>query len=246
MLAAAALVPETALLVPGAAGTADVIPDVRAAALDAATALVAADPDRVVVVAASAAAGDVVRTGPLRPTLSAAGIDDDVLGWRAERAEDRPGAGARPIRDVGASVALLLLRAVGWSGEVHLLTAGSRVPAELQAVGGRLTEGPERVALLLSGSLSARRGPDGPLPDDERAAAFDAAVLGDLTDLGPQARERLAAVPTELADALAVSAWAPWQVLLGASARRLSGQVRWVGAPFGATYAVLSWTADDR
>ena len=246
MLAAAALVPETALLVPGAAGTADVIPDVRAAALDAVSALTAAGPDRVVVVASSAAPGDVVRTGPLRPTLSAAGIDDDGLGWPVERAGDRQGDDGRPVGHVGASVALFLLRAVGWSGEVQLLTTGSRVTAELQAVGRRLAGGPERIALLLSGSLSARRGPDGPLPDDARAAPLDDAVMGDLCDLGPAARERLAAVPPELAAALAVSAWAPWQVLLGASAGNLCGQVHWRGAPFGATYAVLSWTAEQR
>ena len=246
MLAAAALVPETALLVPGAAGRAEVLPDVRAAALEAISAVVDAGPDRVVVVVPSTADGDVLRPGPLRPTLSGAGIDDDVLGWPAGWTSGGRGSPDHVVGDVGASVALFLLGAVGWSGEVELLAASSCDARRLRALGDRLTDRPQRVALVLPGSLSARRGPDGPLPDDPRAQAFDDAVLADLADFGPAARGRLAAVPAELAQALAVSAWLPWQVLLGASPDGTRGHALWAGAPLGATYAVLSWTVGHR
>lgn len=241
MLVAAALVPETALLVPGASGATEVLDDVRAAALAATVELVHARPDRLVVVTACGAPGDLVRTGPLRPTLRAAGIDDATLGWGP--------AGTEPpatwVQEVPAAVGLLLAHAAGWTGDLHLVTVGSHDAADVRALGRRLVEGPARVALLLTGSLSARRGPDGPLPDDPRAPAFDESVLADLAELGPQAVDRLAAVPRSLATELAVSAWAPWQVLLGAGPES-RGAVRWTGAPFGATYVVVSWPGTSR
>lgn len=246
MLVAAALVPHSALLVPGAAGATQVLDVERAAAVAAVADLLVAGPEVVVVVAAGP--GEHL-TGRLQPSLAAAGIDDTWLGWPA-----RPTAGAggvRIVRDVGASVALHLLGAAGWAGPVEVLTVPPEDGPGLRALGGDVAAG-RRTGLLLAAGLSARRGPGSPIPPDERAAAVDDAVLADLVDLGAAAAGRLAAVPPDLA----VSAWAPWQVLLGAvgpvgpdgpdeprgGPAPLRGDLRLVGAPFGATYAVLVWT----
>ncbi len=252
MLVAAALVPPTALLVPGASGATPVLGVERAAAVAAATAVRAARPDVVVVVAEGRGPGRHV-PGRLQPSLAAAGVDDARLGW-APRASYGRGR-ATVVEDVAAAVGLLLLDRAGWTGPVELATvagpAGGADPAQLRSVGARLVVG-RPTALLLVGGLSARRGPDGPLDTDERAAVVDDAAVSDLADLGPAARSRLAAVPAVLAVELAISAWAPWQVLLGAvdapepapaaeSAPVPTTVRHHVSAPFGATYATLSW-----
>lgn len=260
MLVAAALVPETALLIPGAAGAHLPLPEERAASLAATGDLVAADPDVVVVVSTGRSGREVLElTGSLRPTLAAAGVDDAVLGWRP--AVTAPVAGSGPVTqvaqvaqvaqvtevtDVATSVGLLLLGEAGWTGSTRALQIASSDAGGLRERGRQLVAGPERIALLLVASLSARRGPDAPLADDPRAEAVDGAVLADLVDLDPVASARLAQVPPGLAAELAVSAWGPWQVLVGAAARRhgaaeLRGELRLVSAPYGATYAVVLW-----
>ena len=236
VLVAAALVPSTALLVPGAAGRADVLPDERAAALTAVATMLEAAPDVVVVVPPGPAS---VLLGRLRPTLVAAGIDDKRLGW-----QPRPTAGAgatTPVDDVASAVGLLLLDQTGWRGPVELAPAGVTDGATQRMRGDELVAR-RRTGLLLVGGLSARHGPDGPLATDERAAPLDDVLVADLTDLSPGARSRLAAVPAHLASVLAISAWGPWQVLLGAAPPDAPRAVlHHAGAPFGAAYATISW-----
>lgn len=242
---AAALIPPTALLVPGASGATPVLGVERAAAVAAATAVRAARPDVVVVVAQGRGPARHV-AGRLQPSLAASGVDDARLGW-APRASYGRGR-ATVVDDVAGAVGLLLLDRAGWTGPVELALVDGADPAELHGVGARLVAD-RSAALLLVGGLSARRGPDGPLDTDERAAVVDDAAVSDLADLGPAARARLAAVPAQLAAELAISAWAPWQVLLGAvdgpepgPAAPVPTTVRHhVSAPFGATYATLSW-----
>lgn len=249
MLVAAALVPPTPLLVPGASGATPVLGLERAAAVAATTAVRAAGPDVVVVVAPGRAPGHT--TGRLRPTLGAAGIDDAWLGW-----PPRPAYGRGPavvVDDPAGALGVLLLDRAGWTGPVELATvaepgtAGAAGAATLADLGSRLAAG-RSVALLCVGGLSARRGPQGPLATDPRAAAVDDAVAADLADLGPAARARLAQWPADLAAELAMSAWAPVQALLGAveAADGAGGATptvvrHLVGAPLGATYAVMSW-----
>lgn len=261
---AAVLVPETALLVPGAAGSSDVLPELRAAALAAVRDLLAVGPDRVLVVAPQhpgrpsagngpgehgtlreddrpgrARADEVVRlSGPMHPTLAAAGVDDSRLGWAVPAPP-----GSVPVRDVAPSVGLHLLQRAGWAGPTDVVV----VPPDADVARRVGSDLDDRTGLLLLGSLSARRGPDGPLPDDERAPEVDAQVLADLVALGgpghAQARQRLAGVAAATATELAISAWAPWQVLcaaVGDEPRRRAAE-RWSGAPFGAGYAVVSW-----
>lgn len=249
VLAAAALVPDTALLVPGAAGAAEVLAPERAAAEGVVAAMLRGVARVVVVPPGRDAVATPDGPGPWRPTLDAAGIDDDALGWGADGV-----AGARTVRDVPAAVGLLLLARLGWTGPTHLLVPrpGERGDAAALAERGRsAVAGPEPVGMLLVGSLSARRGLHGPAPHDERAAEVDRALVADLAGLGApetgvEARDRLRAFSPGLAAELATSVWAPLQVLLGAHDGERPGPARVasVTAPLGATYAVIGWTPD--
>ena len=109
MLVRAALVPDTALLVPGAAGSADVLAVLRAAALAAVAEVVASGARTIVVVAPGPASREL--GGTVRPSLGAAGIPDDLLGWPSE-AVTLARRGTRRVRRSPSAVALhLLLRA---------------------------------------------------------------------------------------------------------------------------------------
>jgi hypothetical protein len=260
MLVAAALVPDTVLLVPGAAGRDDVLADLRAAALDAVAAVLDAEPELIVVVAPGRRDGDLV--GPVRASLTAAGIPDGRLGW------SRAAPDGAPVVGVAASVGLLMLARSGWTGPVRVVevgppdngsVAGSGLPAprpalHLRSEGAQLVEAgpgsaasPTRsggVGMLVVGSHSARHGPDAPLADDERAPAYDAALLADLADGGPAARARLAALDPGLARELGVTGWGPWQVLLGSVGdREVDAEVLAAAAPFGAQHVVATWLA---
>jgi hypothetical protein len=249
MLAAAALAPDTALVVPGVSGRSDVLADLRGNALEAVRDALEVDPGLVVVVAPGTATREVA--GPVRASLAAAGVPDALLSWA-------PVAGRPDASTVGvaASVALVLLVRAGWTGPVRVVETapvtaaggeGEPRPAELRALGARVAGGEgTRVVLVVAGSSSARHGPDAPRADDSRAPAFDAAVLADVADGGPGARARLAALDPALAAELDVSGWAPWQVLLGAvealgpdadvDARVLAAPV-----PFGAQHLAARW-----
>lgn len=266
VLVTAALVPETLLLLPGTAGAATVLEAERAAAREAVRRLLAARPERVVLVTCPPrSTADVVLRHPLAPTATAAGIPDER--WSRAGADAvtpaAPGTGGagtgRPtvVQDPGASVGLALLAEHGWSGptDVLLLADGPRDAAGLRALGAaEAADG--ATALLLLGALSARRGPDAPLPDDPRAADLDARLEQDLVALDPAAAGRLAGLDPDLAVDLAVSAWAPWQVLLGAAEAAGTGSLRPGGpphgtllhgtllhsaVPLGTTYVVVHW-----
>jgi hypothetical protein len=112
----------------------------------------------------------------------------------------------------------------------------------LAAAGRRLVADRGPVALVVVGSLSARHGPDAPRADDARAPAYDDALLADLADAGPHARAALAGLDPVLAAALDMTAWAPWQVLLGAAGDAdVTAQVRAADSPFGAQHVVATW-----
>ncbi|MFS0702554.1 hypothetical protein AB6N24_21465 [Cellulomonas sp. 179-A 4D5 NHS] len=303
MLVAAALVPDTVLLVPGASGRTDVHADLRTHALAAVRAVLACDLGRVVVVAPGRGLDDGgpvrVTPGPVRASLAAAGIPDGALRWRdavrtpesggpvdagapdtdgaaaGARDSDGAAAGARnsepldasapdhaapapPAVGVSASVAVLLLREAGWTGPVDVVETapaarGDGASASRLAGTGRALapDGSLRTGLVVVGSLSARHGPDAPRADDERAPAYDAAVLADLADAGPAALGRLAALDPSLAGELDVTGWAPWQVLLGAlppvgtddapAERLVTATVHAAGAPLGAQHVVAAW-----
>lgn len=255
VLVAAALVPETLLLLPGTAGAAHVLEAERAAAREAVARLLAAGPERVLVVTCPPrSTHDVVLRHPLRATSTAAGIPDERWSGGAGDPE-----GAR-VQDPGTSVGLALLADQGWTGvtDAVVLADGPRDASALRALGAaEVADG--ATALLLLGALSARRGPEAPLPDDPRAAELDEQVERDLLALDPAGAARLADLDPALAAALAVSAWAPWQVLLGAAGtqddgakgggtvddgglrRPLRGSRLLSSVPLGTTYLVAHW-----
>jgi hypothetical protein len=247
MLVAAALVPDTALVVPGVAGSADPARTLRAAARDAVRDATA-DVERVVVVAP----GPVDRelTGPVRGTFAAVGVPDRALRGTVPVVLGAPdGASSGLATSAGTP-------APGTAAAIHLLVAAGRESARLvevsagradrlRALGRALAAvgGPERVALVVVGSASGRHGPDAPLADDDRAPENDARLLADLSDAGPAARARLAAADAALAAELAVTGWAPWQVLLGAvgDARAVDAKLLHEEVLAGAQHAVLLW-----
>lgn len=255
VLVTAALVPETLLLLPGTAGAATVLEAQRSAAHEAVRRVLAAGPERVVVVTCPPrSAHDVVLRHPLVPTTTAAGVPD--ARWTrgtssstpaATDARPAPEAGATVVQDPGASVGLALLAEEGWRGptDALLLADGPRDPVAVRALGAEeVADG--ATALLLLGALSARRGPDAPLPDDPRAAAVDADLERDLVSLDAPAAARLAHGDPQLLAELAVSAWAPWQVLLGAAGfpeagPPLRGTLLHASVPLGTTYLVVHW-----
>ncbi len=244
MLVAAALVPPTALLVPGAAGRATVLEPERGAALAAVGAILAAQPEVVVVVVPGAARAE----GRLRPTLTAAGVPD--AAWRGATAGQlpppRPAGPTEPpatsevvVDDVAAAVGLWLLDRAGWAGPTRVLGVGelgSPDAGPRTGLAAAELAGPERVGALLVGGGSARRGPDAPLAEDPRAEAADAALAAWLETLGP-------AGPPGLDDALvaelAISALGPARVLVGLPGLGCTGVSSFV--PFGATYLVATW-----
>lgn len=220
MLVAAALIPPTALLVPGVAGRSQLLDAEREAALAAVAAVLDAGPELVVVVPPGSARAE----GRLRATFTAAGVPDTAWSGGGEGA---------PVDDVPAAVALWLLDRAGWSDPVRVVGAADRAlaVAELGA--------PGRVGAVLVGGGSARRGPHAPLAQDERAARADEALEDWLATLDPSGPHGL---DDALADELAISALGPLSVLAAQPAPlRCSGVSG--SAPFDATYLVATWVA---
>jgi hypothetical protein len=205
--------PDTALLVPGAAGRADPAAALREAAVAAVREASGVTDGPVLVVAPARRARTIAH--PVATGLGAAG----------------PAARA----DVPASVALVLLRAAGVSAPVDVVEV-PRAAAEVPVLP------PGAALLVVVGSPSARQGVDAPLAEDPRAAEVDAALLAGLAR-GPAAlASALVALGPRDAAALAVSGWAPWSAALAALGDepvRVAAHVPAVVA--GAPHCVTAW-----
>lgn len=241
MLVAAALVPDTALLVEGVAGQADPVHELLAPAMAAITQVMASEPEVVVVVAPGAS--DRVLGGTVSTSLAAAGVPDAWVRWPIEEIALDDAAAGRVRPSVASAVALHLLVRAGRRRAIRVVeVTPARGAAALAGLGSSLA-GAQRTGFVVAGSGSGRHGPDAPLADDNRAPAYDAALLADLADGGPQARARLASSDPGLAAELAVRGWAPWQVLLGAAGdREVEARCLADGVVLGAQHAVLVWT----
>ncbi|GAB3459409.1 class III extradiol dioxygenase subunit B-like domain-containing protein [Streptomonospora sediminis] len=225
MLIAAAVCPHPPLLLPQVAqGAAGELAGLRAACDRAAAALAASGPDTVAVVGcggadrthgpdASGALDDYgvpVRVGPGPRVLP---LSLTVGRWLAERAGLRPDHYA----EVGASTA----------------------PQECAERGAGLAAAAERVALLVMGDGSARRGEHAPGIPDERADPFDTGVAGALAAADTAALQRIG--PATAAELMA-GGRAAWQVLAGAATGAgLRGELLAHEAPYGVGYFAALW-----
>lgn len=237
VFSAVVLLPDSVLLVPGAAGRADPAAGLRTAAVDA---LRAADPGpdgRVLVLAPGTR--DRELTHPVGLGLGAAGLPQAP----GRAVEDLPPA----LRaDVPASTALVLLDLAGCRGPVdvrELARTGDPTTAPRPAADDALPT----TTLVVVGSPSARHGVDAPLAEDPRAAEVDADLIAALGD-GPAALAvALDALGPETARELAVSGWAPWRAavdLLAGDAPALRAVSCTTGVVAGAQHVVARWGAD--
>ena len=265
MITAVALVPGTALLVPGVAGRhGEVMGAIREAAVAAVSAVLDTGVHRVVVVAPGGEDRHLVDRWTA--SLGSVGVAESFLAWpmptwapaRVGARAPSPDAGAPIVSAIG-SAALALVTHVAGAGclesleilEVREAIAdqgeGADRARQLRRLGRELARSEQRasgaVGLVVAGCLSARNGPSAPRAHDDRAPAVDRAIAADLTDGGPAARARLAAVPEQLAASLGISGWAPWQVMVGACgpAVLVAGGATATDGQLGVEYLVTSW-----
>jgi hypothetical protein len=226
----AVLCPSPPLLARDLSGRAVVLPELRDACAAAVARLVKADSQTVIVVGAGA--------------VTATWDPDDRLDVAAYG--PAPGvSGGTPGLPLALGIGALLLDGAGYTGPRLLQAVGeSEPPRECVRLGASLADAAARVALLVVGDGSARRGPAAPGHFDERAAPFDAAVGQAVSD-GDMAA--LAALDPALAGELMVTGRAPWQVLAGAFAgtpdggvdgARPSAEILYADDPFGVAYLV--------
>lgn len=110
------------------------------------------------------------------------------------------------------------------------------------ALGADLARGNDRLALLVMGDGSARRGARAPGGDDPRAEPYDKTAAVALATADARA---LLALDEELSARLLVAGRAPWQVLAGAALAggRYRGELHYDDAPYGVSYFVAYWEA---
>ncbi|MFW6692077.1 class III extradiol dioxygenase subunit B-like domain-containing protein [Streptomyces sp. MAR4 CNX-425] len=242
MLVAAACCPCPPLLVPEvASGAAAELEGLRAACMDAVGVLAAARPDVLVVVGPAEQAGRGPHPRGARGSFRGFGVDLGVRLGAAGGAEPEPDPGERELPPSLAVGAWLLERAE-WNGTpVEGLGVGEPLPgARCAEVGREIAAAAGRVALLVMGDGSARRGPKAPGYHDERAAGFDAEAA---RALGAADTAALAALDAELAAGLQATGRACWQVAAGAAENAgLRGALLYEEAPYGVGYFVATWS----
>ncbi|HET9861474.1 MAG TPA: hypothetical protein VFQ19_16980 [Nocardioidaceae bacterium] len=224
MIAAAAACPHPPLLFRELTGEQDVAAEIRAACHAALTSAIAVAPDVVVVV------GGDRRTASWDP-----GLAPEVRGFGTT--DPRPVSPGLPL---SLGVASRLLVETGWHGPVRMhAVACDAGREEVDALAAEVASAGERVAVLVMGEGSARRGEKAPGYIDERAFGFDEATgralrSGDLT--------ALAAMDPGLAAELMVTGRAPFGVLAAAvSGAPARAEVLYQDDPWGVMYFVASW-----
>lgn len=252
VLAAAALVPDTVLLLPGAAGRGPddaALTSLRSAAAVAVHRAVTGAA-RVVVVAPGRV--DRAVTGRVRAGAAAVGVPDHLLRAPVPDVVLAAAPGGPPAvpgaPGTGAVVGVRLALDAGVpTGSLHVVEVAPGPVGTLRVLGASMS-GAGPTALVVVGSGSARHGDDAPLPHDARADATDRALLTALRAGGGAARDALAGLDAAAAAELAVTGWSPWQVLVGAlDAADLTGRpvpdVVHAGVWCGAAHAAVAWTA---
>lgn len=215
------LLPDTALLVPGAAGQVDPLAGARAVA----ESVLRSVPRGARTLVIAPGRGTRVLSGPFGDGLAAAGLAVTV----------DPGPSAP---SVGASAALALLTRTGHDPD--------RNATVYEVASFESFTGPAPDLIVVVGSLSARHGPDAPLPDDPAAIAADVSLLTALA-AGPGAlAEVLGDLDLAECDRLAITGGRPWRALLSLLAGdgplpEAESALLWSGTPGGAQHAVARW-----
>ena len=220
MIAGAALCPSPPLLCAELTGGRAVLPELRAACSAAVARLLGEDPEVVVVVGPAAA------TGTWDP---ASRLDLSAFAPPATST----GAGSPPL---ALGLGAMLLDQAGYRGPRQLQAVGQDEPAGACAkLGADLAGSRARMALLVMGDGTARRGPKAPGYLDPRAEGFDADVERAVRAGEPGALLRL---DEALARDLMASGRAAWQVLAGAMPSPAPAEVLYRDDPFGVAYLV--------
>ena len=230
MLVAAALCPAPPVLVPAVSrAAAHELDQVRSACASAIAELLRHDDCRLTIVAA----GETRTWDAKAPaSLASVGLTLDVPPLTG------PTDGG-PRLPLALTVGRWLLAQAGHAGghDIWCTVDADGAPA----LGRRVAASDERTAMLVLGEGSSANGPHAPLPQDDRAPAWDASVTdvlrrGDLSALG--------ALDRDLATSLGVTGWAPWQALASAAGGRAgAGRLLSYGAPYGVGYLVGTWVA---
>jgi len=234
VIAAAALCPQAPVLLPGLTGRTDAVPALRRACAAALRALLASSPDEVVLLGEAAPGGEHRVTADLGLHRFGVGAGTGASATGARATPPRAGV---PLPFVVGSA---LLDAAGWHGPRRWIAVPPASVELAAAAGGRLASGPVRTAVLALGDGSACRTPKAPGHLDDRAEAFDRALLVAMSGDLPSLLE----VDPDLASQLWMQGLAAWQALAGAVPVRRQGQgmdVLWEGDPFGVQYVVALW-----
>lgn len=229
----AVLAPQTALLVPGVAGRAEVLGGVRDAALEVGRdALRGAE--RVVMIVPGAELR-VVDATAVRATFGALSVPERALGWPAPAVAGGPRSSEA---STAGAVGLRLLAAAGWHGSTEIVEApiaDVTVPVEVRSA----VRGADVVLVL--GSLSARHGEGAPLAADPRADDVDARLGVDLASPNPEALERLAQLDAQLCADLDIGGGGPWRLLARCVEGAVVGELVARDDSLGVTHAVWTW-----
>ena len=233
-IVAAVVCPSAPVLVPEiSAGAAGELDELRAACGRAVDELVEAEPDVIRIVGGAEA--DARFGADATGSFAAYGIPQVTVRLGS------PGAG----RELPLPVLMggwMLEYAGAPTRRDALLVDQSSAPGRCLELGAELARDPRRIALLVIGDGSARRGDDKPLPSHPAAHDFDDRVASALRSAD---REVLAGLDPVLAEELAAAGRAAWQVLAGATAGRLwSARLLYSAAPYGVGYFVAVWRSD--
>jgi hypothetical protein len=228
MITAATLCPWPPLLVRELTGADPVLPELREACAAAVTELLRAGPEIVAIVAP----GPETAAWPGDGRLNVAAFG----GLPAASPDPVTGRCSLPP---AAGIGAYLLDQAGYQGPRSIWTVSPDEPsAGCRKLGADLAATGQRTALLVLGDGSARRGPKAPGAFDERAAAFDAALVRAVRDADLDA---LLAVDPALARDLMATGRPAWQVLAGALAGTpVSTAIRYADDPLGVLYLVAS------
>ncbi len=221
MITGAALAPSPPLLCPQLTGRRPVLPELRAACSEVVGRLLADDPEVVAVVGPAAATGAWDAASRLNLSAFAPPIAST-------------GTGSPPL---ALGLGAMLLDQAGYAGPRRLQAIGQDEPASACAkLGAELAGSGTRMALLVIGDGSARRGLKAPGYLDPRAAGFDTEVERAIRagDTGA-----LLSLDQALARDLMATGRPAWQVLAGAMPPPApASDVLYCDAPFGVAYLV--------